>query len=931
MDPTSLSAAFYNATSYLPSPADLLLAVPRLLLKAGSFAEHIDTALAKARSGGSIIAQPTIANVTNATVVTTFVHESAAAAVSAAKSTQNDVGVLQMLKNAASLFGYITSKWAIATLATALVLNRTYFYASSRIPLRLQRLHVRFALYILPTLLFVFQIRGLLRAVRCQTAPDWSEMQYGAPGRQLDTDFAGESGFMWQASSALLFWEPLEATCKAVGMLPSDDSSPRQSGSLALLWPLFLSLGFSHSIETLACALQGVRPLQEVGMTIFEHSLAFAEAESIVTKPFTHDPVQFFKPKTIFSPSGESILVSRTVLSQVANVPPEVLLISLISSFSHLTSNVLAMFGLRARYRLVTTGIWGMAYMASFAWSFSRLTTVVADVADFKTQVGVLRFPTVCIIGFIPHILTIIGISACGFIYILAFGVTVLSPPPARPGHARPTSLKERFSAAYSNLNANIHLSAITPLTINWREDFYTAILKLGFTILFAASEAVYLNEVLSIKVHPMTWVEKKRLQEHLARRRDFQPDPLVAIPHELFGETTISDVAGGTCGYAREQKKQTKPKAPNDVMAAGRDGGVGFQQRRGRFVYTYQFLSGIFRLLLAVLAKMLMRLLEKVRITYCPRWLRRLAGHSSSRHGVPFSKLRSFPSASGGFQAHSSPAWLFIDEKTRIQPSEDDDIEDFARQKLRGSGFYEDQGAEESEQYLGEYLYSWWKGGGTWGNVDSSGDYIPSQDDDATSVVSQSTTHTDADEWSDLSDGQRTPTQSWPSGSRETTPLPDNTIDLQQLSRLLDPKTREEREEARLLARHLQSPRIMTRSSFRKQIEREESRLLESSRTISLPEEEKQLEDYVLDRRSAAGHARGTSTGGPWNSGADGMGEEGPQCVVCQVSPRTVLVWPCGCLSLCDECRVGLASKNYTACVCCRTNVTSFSRLFVP
>lgn len=930
MDPTSLSAAFYNATSYLPSPADLVLAVPRLLFKAGSLAEQIDTALAKARSGGSVIAQPTIANATNATFVTTFVQESVAAAAGAANSAQDDIGMYQTLKNVVSLFSYITSKWAIATFATALILNRTYFYASSRVPLRFQRLHVRFVLYILPTLVFTFQIRGLLRALRCQTAPDWSEMQYGAPGRQLDTDFAGESGFLLKTSSALLFWEPLEMSCKAVGMLPLDNDTPRQSGSLALLWPLFLSLGFSHFAETLACAVQGVRPLQEVGMTVFEHSLAFAEAESIVTKPFVHDPVQFFKPKAIFTPGGTSVLVSRAASSQFANVPPEVLLISLISSFSHLTSNLLAMFGLRARYRLVTTTIWGLAYISSFTWSFFRMTTPIGDV---KTQTGILRFPTVCIIGFIPHILTIIGILTCVIIYILAFGLTVLSPPPARPGHPRPTSLKERFSVAYSNLNANIHLSSITPLSLNRNEDFYTAILRLGFTILFAASEAVYLNETNNVKVHQMTWLERKRLQEHRARRRELQPDPIAStIPQELFGEGTMQAMSGGTSGYAREQKKQTKPKSPNDAAAAtGRDGGIGFQQRRGRFVYTYQFLSGILRLVSAIHAKMVIGLLEKLRITYCPRWLRRVAGNSPNQNGMAAPKLHSFTSTSSGLRVNGPAAWFYIDDKTRIQPSEDDNIEDIARQRLRESGSYEELGPEASEEYLGDYLYSWWRSGGNWGNVDSSGDYEPTQDDDAMSVVSQSTALTDADEWSDVSDGQRTPTQSRHSYSRDSTPIPDNAFDIQQLSRLLDPKSRADREEARLLARHLESPQIMTRSRFRNQIEREETRLLQSSRTINLPEEERLLEDYILERRSAARDARGTGSGGTWNTGADGMGEEGPQCVVCQVSPRTVLVWPCGCLSLCDECRVGLASKNYTACVCCRTNVTSFSRLFVP
>lgn len=117
-------SAFANATLYLPSPADLLLAFPRLLSKAGSFAEHIDSVFGRIRSGGSIIAEPTASNASNATAATTaglFIQESVAAASAAARGTtgnQDDIGMFQALKSVGSFFSYVTSKWAIATFAT---------------------------------------------------------------------------------------------------------------------------------------------------------------------------------------------------------------------------------------------------------------------------------------------------------------------------------------------------------------------------------------------------------------------------------------------------------------------------------------------------------------------------------------------------------------------------------------------------------------------------------------------------------------------------------------------------------------------------------------------------------------------------------------------------------------------------------------------
>lgn len=764
-------------------------------------------------------------------------------------------------------------------------------------------------------------------------------MQYGASGRQLDTDFAGEGGFMWRASSALLFWEDVETSCKAVNMFPTDPGATRPAGSLSLLWPLFLSLGFSHFIETLSCALQGRLPLQEVGMTVFEHSLAFAEAEAVVTKPLTLDSARFWKPKPVFTPDGTSLSISRAALSQFANVPPEVLLISLISSFSYLTSNVLAIIGLRARYRLITTAVWGFAYMASFTWSFVRFATMVSEPGP---QVGILRFPTVCIVGFIPHLLILLGITACGAIYLLAFGLTVLSPPPDQPDTL---TWRERFSVAYGNLHANIHLSAITPLTINWHEDFYTAILKIGFTVLTAASEAVYLNEGIRVNVNSMTWLERKRLQDFIARRRKFRQS-LTTVPRELHGDAMAEGIEvvdnasndplgnNSASGYARERKTREAGPASDASRAVGRDHGVGLQQRRGRWNLTYQFLKGISRLLMAIQAKMIMAVLQKLRIAYRPRWLRRLAGpqvNEKLHHPIPGPVHSRFP-------APSDP-WLVIDNETKVRPSIHSDVEAVAREGLHKSGLYEELGAQQTEEHLTDYLYNWWKGGGKWGEIDTSGDYVPLDDDDTTSVISQATTSVE-DEWLDMSDGQRTPTQTWSfSRSRDSTPVPDHTIDLSRLSRLLDPKSKEDREEARLLARHLESPGIMTRSQFRKIMERDEAKILTTSRLplalsddvhMAPEEEERMLEEYILERRNATTKPQ-TSASGTWDSGAEGMGSEGPQCVVCQLSPRTVLVWPCGCLSLCDECRVGLASKNYTTCVCCRTNVVAYSRLYVP
>ena len=118
------SSALSNVTSFLPSPADLLMVFPRLFSKASSLGDMI-------RSGGSVIAEPTLANVSNSTITTSsaqFVQASVAAVAEALEATSpEELTMFQALKNMASFFSYVTSKWAIATFA---IVSRLHAYTA---------------------------------------------------------------------------------------------------------------------------------------------------------------------------------------------------------------------------------------------------------------------------------------------------------------------------------------------------------------------------------------------------------------------------------------------------------------------------------------------------------------------------------------------------------------------------------------------------------------------------------------------------------------------------------------------------------------------------------------------------------------------------------------------------------------------------------
>lgn len=935
--------------SYIPSAMDLLLVLPRLAQRAGSYAlyhmpDAVEDIAGKIWNGGSMIADPTTSQaaanvtITNASAIaqkTATMLDFTWRGLSTFDQGADESGSFLLtiahgmarIKNFGGIFSYLTSRWALTTFTVAVLLNRTQFYASSREHLRL-RFHMRLLLYTIPILAFLMQMLTVLQAMKCQTSPDFPQIRYGDPLKNLSIDFGAEGGFLYKLSSTLLFWQDDASCCEARSMslvsLGDDKSALR--GSMSLLYWFFLTLCTSQLFETLACALQGKHPMPETGMTIFEHSLAFAECEAMISSALGFGFFGLPKGEIAATSSGESthVLISRSELLQRLNVPPEVLLVCLISCFSHISSATLATFGIRHKVRLVNTAVWALCYMSSFVWSFAK---IFFGNVDAIADLGVLRFPTVCVVGFIPHLLILIGIIVCGLIYGVAIVATAFSIP---EDANHDLSLRQKFSWAYNNLQANVQFSQNSAIRIKMSEDFYTTLLKIGFNVLTAASEAVYLNEGSRVHVTPMTWLEQKRINE-LATSLEKRTTP--SVPSELLGDGIARGVnfvdhqnfAISQSPYARERKsKPAKGIRPKDGSSE-LDSGLGVTQRRNRMQLTIDFFAGIVGLTLSVQANVILGFLRWLGIDYSPAWLLEIAGMTRKQRK---------PSAHDRKGRGNLIDFYMLgpDGRLSLPPGNDVDVEQETRRMMIQRGTY------QNEQHLADDLYKWWRGGGWFGNLDSSGDYENSvaDDDDVTSVLSMST-NADPDDEDGYESGRRTPTQEYPYGDRGDSPELDAGVDLSSLSRLLNPQSASDREEARLLSYSLQSNRPMTRNQYQRIQDHSRAALLsglrkrEQSTTdpASEDDDERDLEHFILTQRTKAQvRAQKAST---WASGAEGMGEGGPQCVVCQCSPRTILVWPCGCLSTCDDCRVGLAARNTTKCICCRTDIAAYSRLYVP
>lgn len=495
-------------------------------------------------------------------------------------------------------------------------------------------------------------------------------------------------------------------------------------------------------------------------------------------------------------------------------------------------------------------------------------------------------------------------------------------------------------------MQANVPISSIR---VTMHMDFYTALLRTGFSVMTMASEAVYLNESRGVRLYERTYLEEDRIREiETAGAQWLGPSFRGHDPNSSFSEGADDNVGlvavkdqpmdllqKSSSGYAREltAPKETKIKGHDRSV---RDG-IGATERSGRWIMALEFFLGINRLLLSWWASLALRILAKLGLQTRPRWLLWLVR-----------RPKSDPTNQNGHDSTDPDSlnfWMLsIDGELTLPKDEHVDVEAEMRKRLRDSGAHWDESEEEK---LDSNLYGWWLNGGWWGSDDASGSFTPRHvelSDDVTSVLSYTSTEDEqgweTDDTDD--DGRRTPTQRSPLFSRESTAFTDTPLNPADLAQLLNPKTPEQRAEAQALAAHLASDNIITRSRYRDLTQRERAKVLTSTRyrpanfvpsssTGKLtPEEEVQiLEHLIISRRSSQ-----TATGGKpiaWAKGASGMGESGPQCVVCQSSPRSIVVWPCRCLSLCDDCRVTLAMNNFDKCVCCRRDVASFSRIFVP
>jgi len=715
--------------------------------------------------------------------------------------------------------------------------------------------------------------------------------------------------------------------------------------------------------------------MTEVGLSVFEHSLVFAEAETMIAHTLDKSFSKAVKAANATSsstaaaatitaegtiPASGTILAITDAAQAIVgphvfdrfNVPIEVLLVALLSCGNSLTSHVLSVLGKQHKWRLVSTTFWGLCYMSAFTCGFLTDSNLIrSDGEGSRTVSSLLHFPTVAVVGFLPHMAIIVGMLICALIYAVALLLTAVSLG-TNPNIRQPSRLSERISIAHDNLQAAIQIKSIN---IRWYEDFYTALLRVGFAALTAASEAVFLNEGRSVEMRQFTWLEEERLDEIDASANPLQlpEEAHFQIVEEYGIPGTTQDgqpmqVGEWQSGYEKEKKLENKDKTLQTkdafIYPNPRVDSVGALQRTTRFYLVFIFMRGILFTLGGWFAYGIGALLDRIGITARPAWLRKVIGSSLKQSANDRNRLRTYE------ENKRFDEWAEAHPPREEGRNFDVDIAHDLRQKLVG---------DDIDKQLDDQMYRHFKNGGWYGNRDDSGDYIlPSveQDEDATSVITTTTNTSEVDEqaWESESEGQTTPTQlqassRWSFGDvlryrRSETPTPEAPIlDSATLARLLNPPDKASRDEARVLSSHLVSNSVVTRARYRQQFENDRISMLLAGRTqpitditrasntttlrrpLTDEEEAQTLEQLLVTRRRQKASAKGQ------NGSPQSPPQTGPPCVVCQVEPRTIIAWPCRCLTVCEDCRVNLAMNNFGKCVTCRRDVGGFVRLYVP
>lgn len=501
--------------------------------------------------------------------------------------------------------------------------------------------------------------------------------------------------------------------------------------------------------------------------------------------------------------------------------------------------------------------------------------------ASFLTYFGwsvfsnrVFYFPTVCIIGYLPQLIMSVIIFMCGIIYGLA---CLLG------GGAG------NLSTSWKHVN------------ISLKDDFYSCLFKVGVVALTTTSQATFINETALINQPTYTWIEredsKDKAHGESSVNQSISSVPILApsllhASQDDISRFTLNSSLNSMSPYSRETPLPPDLAGPRKRR---HDGAIEPPK-----LLTLYRITSVFKMMhgmLVILIHLVLKILWNIGFKYV----------------LPSSKTnKSYPD---GQPIGSAEALERVKNQVVYSTVEDDE----------GNWKTEEPGYQEL----------------LWGHlipdVDNSKSYKPDALDDGFSTDEEGLEYeSDYEGGSSNSHStnyishvsyQRQPFSSTPFADKPKSTLAE-LYDLimpspQDLLALLAPQTPQQIENKRLLISHLEEHQDTAPSSSLSGDQPSKSTQVQRTRPVT----RSQYKRRIWDESKALLHTIETRRR---KFVVDDEIRE-TLCVVCQCSTRQVILWPCRCLAVCEECRMALVAQNFKGCVCCRRDVKSFSRIFVP
>ncbi|KAK9461304.1 uncharacterized protein V1516DRAFT_675594 [Lipomyces oligophaga] len=721
---------------------------------------------------------------------------------------------------------YLTSPFAQLCIIMAVVLNRTVVFASVRRPQNLS-LIARLLIGSLAVYQLTRAVGPLLTGLKCYSP---------VVGPYIPGYFAVDT----------------EAGEKCPGV--------------DILWTLYKAFCTGQFVETFSSAVQGRVPSPDTGMTLFEYSLAFQEAQS----------------------------------AQRPSV--EILTISLLWALNFLTYLTLSIFDLQV-YRLIPSSFFGILSLVYFA------------VSTYNGRAQ--SFPTVWVIGFAPHLAVLYVIVLCGAIYILA----------------------SFFSGGTSNLQASVRT-----VNISLSEDFYSCLLKLGIVVLTSAAGATYMSEGPVLAVPESTWLEALEYQrqagfEHIndvpvaGQGTSSALQPPVRLRDRI--KFSLDDLSEPNAAFSNGFKINTRRK--NQFLSGGsgnRTGAVLRRTPRRRRISIYEVTDGV--------ATSTRTETSAVYNGYAT---------NNTRVGKPVTGADANHRKAGRFKwlviiyrvrmAYRLVRWMitllevlfakfvyYLKERFSTLPeqsTESETVSGSERENSNSNSIVANAKLMSDDEYYDLFLSDQ-----VFPEEDPTEDFSPDEDEED-----------DYDYVTDVEDevtSSAVLTRSASSRPLTNELFPElGTAEL-SLSSLLMPQTLEERQLTNVILTHLAAPEIVTRQRMEQYQQRQYDELdweSEEFEDDEYTEEALKLASLITNIRESSQVRRSRhhhNIAGAGEVDSDDEEVYRPNlCVVCHTSARCIVLWPCRCLAVCEDCRLSLALRNFKGCVCCRRDVVSFSRLYVP